>query len=116
MSLPVMAKDIVHLYNQQMVNREKISFMGHAMGGRIGILMALMQPQIVDKLIVVDSSVVVNDNSRRRWSALRQACSALVKIEARLKKAIGYERLNIANKVEYYNNTQQVGNPTTTTS
>lgn len=78
---------------------EKFSILGHAMGGRIGILLALMQPQLVDKLIVVDSSVVVNDNSRRRWSSLRQACSSLVKIEDRLKEAQGYERLNVANKV-----------------
>lgn len=69
------------------------------MGGRVGILLALMQPQLIDKLVVVDSSVIVNDNSRRRWSALRQACSSLVKIEDELKKVHGYERLSVANKV-----------------
>ena len=97
MSLPIMAKDIVHLIKQ--LKEDKMSYMGHSMGGRIGILLALTQPQIFDKLVIVDSSVVVNENSRRRWSALRQACSSLLKIEDKLKKTHGYERLAMANKV-----------------
>jgi len=70
----------------------------YSMGGRIGILLALTQPQLIDRLIIVDSSVVINDNTRRRWSALRQACSSLLKIEDKLKNSHGYERLAIANK------------------
>jgi abhydrolase domain-containing protein 11 len=98
MSLPLMSKDIIHLIKQLKNGSDKFSFLGHSMGGRIGILLALMQPQLVDKLVVVDSSVVVNENSRRRWSHLRQACSSLMKIEHRLKLEQGYERLKIANK------------------
>ena len=94
-----MSKDIIHLIKQLKNGSDKFSFLGHSMGGRIGILLALMQPQLVDKLVVVDSSVVVNENSRRRWSHLRQACSSLMKIEHRLKLEQGYERLKIANKV-----------------
>ena len=74
------------------------------MGGRIGILLALTQPQLIDRLIIVDSSVVINDNTRRRWSALRQACSSLLKIEDKLKNSHGYERLAIANKVHTFRN------------
>ena len=79
-----------------------MSYLGHSMGGRIGILLALTQPQLIDRMIVVDSSVIVNENSRRRWSALRQACSSLMKIEDKLKNAHGYERLTIANKVQNF--------------
>lgn len=98
MSLPLMSKDIVHLMKQVKNGADKFSFMGHSMGGRIGILLALTHPQLIDKLIVVDSSVLVNDNSRRRWNILRQACSSLIKLEDRLKKLHGYERLSFANK------------------
>ena len=100
MSLPLMAKDIVHLMKQ--LKEDKMSYLGHSMGGRIGILLALTQPQLIDRMIVVDSSVIVNENSRRRWSALRQACSSLMKIEDKLKNAHGYERLTIANKVQNF--------------
>ena len=100
MSLPLMAKDIVHLMKQ--LKEDKMSYLGHSMGGRIGILLALTQPQLIDRMIVVDSSVIVNENSRRRWSALRQACSSLMKIEDKLKNAHGYERLTIANKVQKF--------------
>lgn len=105
MSLPLMAKDLIHLTKQIKNGSDKFSFLGHSMGGRIGILLALMQPQLIDKLIIVDSSVLVNENSRRRWSALRQACSSLVKIEDRLKEAKGYERITLANKVSLCTNT-----------
>jgi len=96
MSLPLMAKDIVHLMKQ--LKEDKMSYLGHSMGGRIGILLALTQPQLIDRMIVVDSSVIVNENSRRRWSALRQACSSLMKIEDKLNAAHGWDRLAIANK------------------
>lgn len=98
MTLPLMSKDIVHLMKHVKNENDKFSFMGHSMGGRIGILLALTHPQLLDKLIVVDSSVVVNENSIRRWNLLRQACSNLIKIEDRLKKFHGYERLGYANK------------------
>lgn len=38
-------------------------FSGHSFGGRIGLLLALMRPELIDKLVVVDSSPFVNKNS-----------------------------------------------------
>ena len=35
---------------------EKVSFMGQTMGGRVGMILALTQPQLFDKLICVDST------------------------------------------------------------
>ena len=35
---------------------EKVSFMGQTMGGRVGIILALTQPHLFDKLICVDST------------------------------------------------------------
>ena len=60
------------------------------MGGRVGILLALMQPKLLDKLILVDSSNLFNQNSRRHYSALREACFSLVEIEDRLRTVNGY--------------------------
>ena len=35
---------------------EKVSFMGQTMGGRVGMILALTQPQLFDKIICVDST------------------------------------------------------------
>jgi len=96
MSLPLMTRDVLHLIEND--KYDKVSFMGHSLGGRIGINLALMKPKLIDKLIVVDASVVTTNTSRQRWSQLRQACYSLVKIENQLKDAQGYERLSLANK------------------
>ena len=55
MSLPLMTKDIFHLMRQcnfkdQLSNGRKFSFMGHHMGGRIGMLLALTEPYKVRNL------------------------------------------------------------------
>jgi len=102
MSLPLMTKDIVHLLRQMKAEdglccpKDKYSFLGHSMGGRVGILMALLHPRLLDKLIVVDSPIVANEIWRKRWADLRTACFKLVDIEEDLKKRHGFERLNYA--------------------
>jgi len=103
MSLPLMTKDIVHLIKQTKISPDsvdltKFSFMGYQSGGRIGMILALTQPQLVDKLIVVDTSVLVNEKCRERWTNLRRACFVLLDIEDQLREAHGYERMNIASK------------------
>jgi len=97
MTLPLMAKDLINLIGA-MPTTDKISYLGHSMGGRVGILLALMQPKLLDKLILVDSSNLFNQNSRRHYSALREACFSLVEIEDRLRTVNGSERLNLASK------------------
>jgi len=105
MSLPLMTKDIVHLIKQTKKTQDsadadlsKFSFMGHHLGGRIGMILALTQPQLVNKLIVVDASVLVNEKCRERWLNLRRACFVLLDIESQIREAHGYERMNIASK------------------
>ena len=58
MSLPLMTKDIFHLMKQcnfkdQFSDGRKFSFMGHHMGGRIGMLLALTQPYKVRDLGII---------------------------------------------------------------
>lgn len=104
MSLPLMTNDLIHLVHQMWTEngpcctKEKFSFMGHSMGGKVGILLALLKPHLLDKLIVVDTPITANENSRKRWTNLRTACYVLVQIESDLKKLEGYERLNAANR------------------
>jgi len=102
MSLPLMTKDIVHLIQQTKLNKldipGKFSFMGHHLGGRIGMILALTQPQLVNKLVIVDTSLVVNENCLKRWQNLQRACFALICIEGQIREAHGYERMNIASK------------------
>ena len=44
------------LLNELQMKMEKVSFMGQTMGGRVGMILALTQPQLFDKLICVDST------------------------------------------------------------
>jgi len=103
MSLPLMTKDIFHLMKQcnfkdRFSDGRQYSFMGHHMGGRIGMLLALTQPYKIDKLIIVDTSVLVNEHCQQTWKNLRRACLTLLELGSTIREAQGYERLNIASK------------------
>merc|ERR1712203_633988 len=52
----------------------------------------------IDKLIIVDTSVVVNEHCQQTWKNLRRACFTLLELESTIREAQGYERLNIASK------------------
>jgi esterase len=51
-NLQLMANDIIELI--QTLGFEKVLLMGHSLGGRIAISIALQHPQLVEKLVVVD--------------------------------------------------------------
>ena len=38
----------------------------HGLGGRIGMMVAMLYPEILDKLIVVDSTPLMNEKSQQR--------------------------------------------------
>lgn len=96
MSYTTMAKDI-ELFVKH-IEAPKISFLGHSFGGRIGLLLAMMRPELIDKLVVVDSSPFVNKNSIQRWGLLRKACGLLKAIEPELKDCTGLTRRTLADK------------------
>lgn len=96
MSYSTMAKDIENFVKQ--IEAPKISFLGHSFGGRIGLLLAMMRPELIDKLVVVDSSPFVNKNSIQRWGLLREACGLLKAIEPELKDCSGLTRKTLADK------------------
>ena len=49
---PVLAEDIVELIND--LKLEKVKMIGHSLGGKIAMLLALEHPALLDKLVVVD--------------------------------------------------------------
>jgi len=71
-SLKQMSSDLVNLSSQLGV--EKACLLGHATGGRVGMLTALTTPQLVDRLVVVSSSPMNTTTSLARWDRFREAC------------------------------------------
>eukprot|EP01100_Stratorugosa_tubuloviscum_P009711 TRINITY_DN4081_c0_g5_i1.p1 TRINITY_DN4081_c0_g5~~TRINITY_DN4081_c0_g5_i1.p1 ORF type:complete len:300 (-),score=120.42 TRINITY_DN4081_c0_g5_i1:27-926(-) len=58
--VPEMVEDIKNLLNNK--NISKINLIGHSMGGKVAMSFALQEPQMVDKLIVVDISPIAYSN------------------------------------------------------
>ena len=56
MNYPAMAKDIVELL--QHLNIDKAHIIGHSMGGKVAMELALTQPQLIEKLVVLDIAPV----------------------------------------------------------
>jgi esterase len=55
MSYPHMAEDVVRLLEREWIHR--INLIGHSMGGKVAMHMALEHPDLVDRLMVVDIGV-----------------------------------------------------------
>jgi len=89
MSLPIMASDLHHFVDQ--IGLEKISFMGHNFGGRVGMMLALMYPKVVDRLVVVDTSPLPAKGSHTH-SPLLHATAVLKNMEPELRGAQGFSR------------------------
>jgi len=91
MTFALMAKDIKQFCEQN--NHEKISFLGHhGIGGRIGMMIAMLYPEMLDKLIVVDSTPLMTNKSQQRYLQLREAAEMLKNVEPELRKCEGYKR------------------------
>jgi esterase len=56
MSYGVLANDIMEFCQQQYIS--KASFIGHSMGGKVAMVLALNHPELVDKLVIVDIAPV----------------------------------------------------------
>lgn len=96
MSLGLMAKDVRHFANQ--VGIDKISFMGHNFGGRIGMMLAMMYPNVLDKLVVVDTTPLAVHDSAYRYSLILRATAVLKNMEPELRQCQGYKCGLIAEK------------------
>lgn len=91
MTFALMAKDVKKFVDH--LQHEKISFMGHhGLGGRIGMMIAMLYPEILDKLIVVDSTPLMSAKAQQRYLQLREAAEMLKNVEPELRKCEGYKR------------------------
>ncbi len=97
MSYPLLVKDIKQLV--QRLGEDKVTFMGHSMGGRVGMILALTQPQLIEKLICVDSTPVNTPSSIDWWDTLVRACSELKVVEEALKEKSGIYRAMYADEI-----------------
>jgi esterase len=61
MDYPAMAKDVRQFINQ--LGLDKASLLGHSMGGKVAMWIALNTPEIIDKLLVVDIAPVSYQHS-----------------------------------------------------
>ena len=59
-SYMLMMKDIINLFNYLSV--KKTNLLGHSMGGKLAMLIALLEPKYINKLIIADISPVDYDN------------------------------------------------------
>ncbi len=69
------------------------------MGGRVGMILALTQPQLIEKLICVDSTPVNTPSSLDRWDTLVRACSELKVVEDALREKSGVYRAMYADEI-----------------
>ena len=62
MSYTLMMEDIIHLFNYLKIN--KTNLLGHSMGGKLAMLITILQPNYVNKLIIADIAPInyPNDN------------------------------------------------------
>lgn len=79
-----MSLDVQALIQQQQKDQEKFSFMGAGMGGRVGMYLALTRPDLVDKLIVLNSTPLANHKVVDRWNDIRKACLAMKEIQNKI--------------------------------
>jgi esterase len=56
MSYEVLAQDIIDFYRQHQIT--KATLIGHSMGGKVAMLLALQHPELIEKLVIIDIAPV----------------------------------------------------------
>lgn len=84
MSYVSMAHDVVAVMDRHELNRAVL--VGHSMGGKVAQAVALLFPDRVDGLVVLDIAPVAYSNDEPHWAAVTDIVSALVKIPKGLSK------------------------------
>ena len=79
---------------------DEVSLLGHGLGGKAGMILALTEPGLVDKLVVVEATPGdAGDGVGGRWVRLKEACAMLLEMEGELRAAKGMERRSVADAV-----------------
>jgi len=79
MSYPIMAQDVVHFLKSQ--NMEKVILVGHSMGGKVAQALALLHPEYVSGLVVLDiAPVTYTREADPHWRAVEDILRAVHKV------------------------------------
>ncbi len=76
------ADDVADLFSDD----DPVTLVGHSMGGKIAMLLALRHPELVSRLVVVDVSPVSYDTGRREFAGYIEAMLALDLAAVRSRK------------------------------
>ncbi|MCU7934979.1 MAG: alpha/beta fold hydrolase [Candidatus Thiodiazotropha sp. (ex Dulcina madagascariensis)] len=82
MDYPLMASDVYKLMDRLRI--DSVSLLGHSMGGKTAMWMALQQPERIDKLVVADIAPVTYED---RFESIFQGLCALPLHEIRSREA-----------------------------
>jgi esterase len=75
MSYPVMAEDVMEFLNEKEINQAHV--LGHSMGGKVAMQMALSYPQRIAKLVIVDIAPVAYAGNRGGHDDIFEGLSAV---------------------------------------
>jgi len=68
MSYPTMALDVQHFLQEQNINQ--VIIVAHSMGGKVAQALALLQPDLVQGLVVLDMAPVSYQTDEPHWKAV----------------------------------------------
>nr|ACO10649.1 Abhydrolase domain-containing protein 11 [Caligus rogercresseyi] len=78
----------------------KACFLGNGMGGRVGMLMALQQPSLIDKLIVINSTPLNHMSIMERVERIKMAGQIMETCKADIESAEGMvAKKSVADKI-----------------
>lgn len=102
MSHALLAADLKHLLLKSPdlpgAPLDRVSLLGHGMGGRAGMILALTEPGLVDKLVCVEATPAGGAGGER-WARLKEAGRILLEMEPVLRATKGMERRSVADSV-----------------
>jgi len=81
MSYDLMAHDVIHTLDQHFSSsseeNQKVVVVGHSMGGKVAASLALLYPERIDGLVVLDMAPAWYDGDCVAWSAVRDIVQSL---------------------------------------
>lgn len=87
-----MAEDVIYTMEKQGLN--DVSLVGHSMGAKVAMLVALKRQDLVSKLVVIDNSPVTNDVSKLD-RMIERLLIGLCHVETQLTAKYGKEHVDI---------------------
>ena len=75
MSYPTMAQDVLHFLKEQ--DLSKVVLVAHSMGGKVAQALALLHPDVVEGLVIIDMAPVEYGKEEPHWKAVTSILETL---------------------------------------